>query len=175
MLRINLSTSKRRRGRNRARRARHGQATHGRTTEYVIWSNVVQRCTNRENPSCKNYGARGIKVCDRWRESFEAFYADVGPRPSADHSLDRRDNEGHYEPGNVRWATRAQQVRNCRTAVFHAIDGESMLLVDWSKRTGVPESTIRRRLALGWSARDAIFTPVGGRSQSATRRDTMGA
>lgn len=71
-----------------------------------------QRCLNPKAIGYKRYGGRGITVCDQWRDSFEAFLADVGPRPSAAHSIDRIDNDGNYEPGNVRWATTAQQHAN---------------------------------------------------------------
>lgn len=82
--------------------------------EYRLWQNMVQRCGNPNNPRYDDYGGRGIRVCARWRKSFAAFYADVGPRPSAKHSIDRIDNDGNYEPGNVRWATAYQQVHNRR-------------------------------------------------------------
>lgn len=83
-----------------------------------------QRCLNKNNPAYPNYGGRGIKICERWLESFENFRADVGEPPSQNHSLDRIDNEKGYEPGNVRWAEDFIQVRNRRVSVYLDLDGK---------------------------------------------------
>lgn len=90
-------------------------AKHGmwRTPEHSTWCSMRTRCDNQNVREYSRYGGRGIKVCDRW-SSFENFYADMGPRPSPQHSIDRIDNEKGYEPGNVRWATRLEQNRNRR-------------------------------------------------------------
>jgi hypothetical protein len=89
---------------------------HGLTNSstYKSWRSMKDRCTRASHHAWDNYGGRGIQVCQRWLNSFEAFLADVGERPSLELSLDRIDNDGHYEPGNVRWATALQQRHNQR-------------------------------------------------------------
>ena len=82
--------------------------------EVSVWKDMRARCHRASHADFKYYGGRGISVCDRWRESFEAFYADMGSRPSNKHSIDRINNDGNYEPGNCRWATRSEQERNKR-------------------------------------------------------------
>lgn len=90
---------------------RHGLS---KAPEYVVWAGMKQRCLNPRNAGYANYGGRGIRICRRWRESFTAFYEDMGPRPSAEYSIDRLDNDGDYEPGNCIWATHAEQILNQR-------------------------------------------------------------
>ena len=92
----------------------HGQAGRSKSPEYRAWDAMKQRCLNPRSSAYPSYGGRGISVCDKWRESFDAFYADMGPKPEpkALYSLDRIDNDGDYEPGNCRWATHSQQLKN---------------------------------------------------------------
>ena len=94
----------------------HGFARdgHRRRSEYNIWVHMKERCYSPKHRSYEYYGGRGIQVCARWRKSFINFFADVGRRPSKRHSIDRVDNDGNYEPGNVRWATKKQQIANRR-------------------------------------------------------------
>lgn len=92
---------------------RNGDAK-SRSPEYRTWQAMKARCENPRCPRFKDYGGRGISICKRWSDSFKAFRDDMGPRPSAEHSIDRVNNDGNYEPGNCRWATRRQQQQNTR-------------------------------------------------------------
>lgn len=151
-------------------RLRHGEGRNGKESpEYRAWANMVSRCHNQNHQSFHNDGARGISVCERWRSSFESFLVDVGRRPSPDHSLDRIDNEGHYEPGNVRWATRSEQGSNKRSLPrrLFTIDGETKPLRDWLVQFGVPRALFDSRVRRGWPEREAATTRPG----AATWRD----
>jgi hypothetical protein len=122
---------------------------------------MLTRCHNCSNENYQRYGAHGIQVCDRWRNSFAAFLEDMGERPSLRHSIDRYpDKDGNYEPGNCRWATRGQQNRNTRRNVMLTYKGETLCMKDWSYRTGININTLHARLARGWTIEDAIDTPV---------------
>jgi hypothetical protein len=119
---------------------------------------MKERCGNPRSDDFPRYGGRGIAVCERWRESFAAFLADVGPRPSPHHTIDRIDNARGYEPGNVRWATPTEQSRNKRSNRPITFRGETLVIAAWAKRLGIARSVLRRRLEI-WSVDDALTRP----------------
>jgi len=139
-----------------ATRERHGM---NKSPEHRAWVHMKQRCTNPRKREWPHYGGRGITVCDRWMNSFVAFFSDVGPRPSPGHSLDRIDVNGNYAPDNVRWATHQQQVENTRTARFVTIDGKTQTISAWEREKGLSNGQVRSREAAGWALTDAIMTP----------------
>ena len=130
-------------------------------SEYRVWRKMIERCEDARNKDFADYGGRGIAVCRRWRDSFELFYADMGPRPSAQHSIDRfPNNDGNYEPGNCRWATLREQGRNKRNNRLIDVDGVTRTLAEWAERTGIGPSTLWYRLQAGLSPEVAISKPL---------------
>lgn len=125
--------------------------------EYRSWQSMRQRCNDPECKDYRNYGARGIKVCDRW-EDFAAFYADMGDRPIGT-TLDRIDNSGNYEPSNCRWADQKTQSNNRRANVVLTYDGKSLTVAQWSEIVGVERKTIEYRIRSGWATERALTTP----------------
>lgn len=123
---------------------------------YGVWCNMIQRCDNPNSPGYQDYGGRGIKICSRWREDFCAFSMDIGSRPSRKHSIDRIDNNRGYEPGNCRWATSQQQMRNTRRNRLVEHDGKMVPLVVATEITGVNYGTARWRLDNGRSDEEAL-------------------
>ncbi len=130
----------------------HGQAKHDKPTpEYKAWQQLKHRCSSIKNKNYFNYGGRGIKVCDRWINSFENFYADMGNRPSKNHSIERGDNDLGYNPENCYWGTTEQQSRNKRNNHWIEYNGRKMIIGDWARELNIVGSTIRRRLKMGQS------------------------
>lgn len=125
---------------------RHGHVIgRKRSSTHYSWTNMVARCTNPNRQDFKHYGGRGITVCERWRNSFADFLADMGEKP-AGTSLDRIDNERGYEPGNCRWATRTEQMQNTRTNRQITFGGETLTLGAWARRIGINHESLRARL-----------------------------
>lgn len=135
--------------------------THGRsyTKEHKQWDSMKQRCLNPNHEFFHHYGGRGIRVCDSWLESFENFFADMGECPEG-LTLDRRENEGNYEPSNCRWATRGEQSCNRRGLVILTLGDDSMCIAEWACRIGMHEDTLRRRIKTGWTVEEALTTPT---------------
>ena len=150
---------------------RCGKSTHGMsyTPVWHSWMAMRQRCHYPNDINYKNYGARGIHVCERWMNSFENFYSDMGDRPQG-MSLDRIDNDGDYCAENCKWSTKPEQGTNQRTNRFIEHAGESLTLMQWSRRTGLSKHTIWRRLEKGWSVEKTLTTPP-----HATRKGQLNA
>ena len=129
---------------------------------YISWQGMIQRCTYPKNKRYARYGGRGIKICSRWRKSFAAFISDMGPRPSLQHSIERRKGSRDYKKANCYWATHAQQTEN-RPGTTHWItfQGKRQLLTVWAREFGLNTLTLRYRLYRGWSIRRALTTTTG--------------
>lgn len=132
---------------------RHGQY---RTPEYRAWCHMIRRCYSTKASHYQCYGGRGIKVCRRWRASFQNFLADMGRRPSPKHSLDRRDNNGDYTARNCRWATQTEQLLNTRQNRLVQFEGRTQPLAAWARERGISPRTLRSRLNKGWAVRRAL-------------------
>jgi len=135
--------------------------THGMShrPEHNAWNGMKQRCSNPKNKRYPIYGGRGITVCQRWRDSFEAFYADMGPRPSDGHSIDRINPDGNYEPGNCRWATLEEQANNKRDNHYIWHEGRRVTLSQAQAITGISQKVLYYRIAKMWPE-DRWFEPV---------------
>lgn len=141
---------------------KHGHCPTGEkpSPTYRCWINMNSRCKYPKHGSYKYCGARGIRVCERWSD-FASFLADMGERPSLKHSIDRINNNGNYEPGNCRWATRAEQHRNMRQTVNITIDGVTMCATDWAIAKGMSPATVLSRIyLLKWDPVMAVTTPL---------------
>jgi len=131
--------------------------THGKTNsrEYRSWVEMKRRCYDKNRIEYKNYGARGITVCDEWLSSFSNFFKDMGERP-AGHTLDRIDNSGNYEPQNCKWSSTKDQSNNKRNNVYITYSGKRLNVAEWARESEMKPQTIYSRIRYGWSA-DKIF------------------
>lgn len=136
----------------------HGHARHGsQTHEYRCWQSAKMRCFSKNTAAYPKYGARGITMCDRWANSYQHFLEDMGPSPTPEHSLDRFPNQkGNYEPGNCRWATKAEQVENSSSAKIILVDGVARPIAQHAKHYGAVYGTVCHRLANGHSPEAAL-------------------
>lgn len=144
-----------------ARSTIHGCARdNNKTPEFKVWVAMKQRCLDPNTKSYPRYGGRGIAVCERWLDSFVNFLADMGPRPSPQHSIDRKNNAGNYEPDNCVWATRKEQGRNRRTTHIIELDGQRKSMAEWAEIAGMDVRTLWNRINLGWTPKRAISEPL---------------
>jgi hypothetical protein len=136
----------------------HGESNS--TKEYRAWVRMKTRCYNQRLECYKNYGGRGITVCPRWIEAYSVFLADVGRAPSPEHTLGRKNNDGNYEPGNVRWETRKEQNNNRRNNRLVTVGDKTRTIGEWASESGVNRHVIRSRLVRGIPPVSAIFDTV---------------
>lgn len=146
---------------------KHGMSS---SIEFSTWLRMKGRTNNPNNKKFKNYGARGIRVCKYWFDSFEAFYRDMGSRPGKNYSIERKDNNANYSCGhceecitngwsaNCRWATNSEQAFNKTTSVFYTFDGKTMTIAEWAKETGIPYLCIYKRIKNGVEP-EKVFQP----------------
>jgi hypothetical protein len=142
-------------------------------SEYTSWYEAWRRCTEPDHPSFKSYGARGISVCRRWKK-FENFYADMGPKPTPKHMIDRIDSNGNYEPSNCRWATRKENMANRRVTVRITQDGITKTAKDWCGELNIPYFTAVDRIKRGYTV-DEILHQGSLRALKSRERSRMDA
>lgn len=140
----------------------HGHAVvYKHSPEYKAWSKMKGRCYNKNDNAYFRYGARGITVCDTWLNCFECFLTDIGLRPSPEHSVERLNNSGNYEPSNCKWATRTEQARNRRSNVFITYSGETHCINEWADILEMKKSILNQRLKrYKWSVERSFTEPI---------------
>jgi len=136
-----------------------GKHRMSKSAEYKVWQGMMKRCHGPNDSNREWYAARGIVVVDRWHK-FVNFFADMGKRPTPQHTVERKDNNGPYSPDNCKWATRYEQVRNTRSNRFLELDGRKMIATDWAKESVVGLRTFWQRLYAGWDLREALTAPA---------------
>lgn len=140
---------------------KESRRTHGLTksAEYKAWIHIRSRCLYKKDKKYYLYGGRGIKVCERWMK-FENFYKDMGDKPSPDHSIDRIDSNGNYEPENCRWATAKEQSRNTRRNIYLDVEGELTLYVEACTKYNIERSAIAYLMKVHNISRQAAFNEI---------------
>jgi len=133
----------------------HGQY---RSPEHNSWSNMKQRCYDKNHNRFYRYGGRGIKVCDRWLHSFENFLSDMGAKPTSKHTLERKNINGNYEPENCEWATQKEQQNNRSNNAYFTANGKTQSIEQWSAETGIKYRTIMRRIKY-WHKSKVLTVP----------------
>lgn len=149
-----------------------GSRTHGMTgtPTFGTWQSIIARCERPSSISYKYYGAKGIAVCERWRNSFQAFLDDMGQRPDG-MTIDREDTDGNYEPGNCRWATIDQQNNNKSDTRHMYFNGRTMNMTAWAKEIGTSPAALHHRITkIGMSVEDALTIPFSRSNAGGARR-----
>ena len=141
------------------------------TSEYNTWVQMRLRCSNSRHKSYQHYGGRGISVCPRCRDSFQAFVEDMGQRPSPKHELERLNNNGNYAPENCCWATAGEQHRNTRRNHYITFNGETKVLSDWADVLGISRTTLSSRIQRGWTIGRAFSSTIQQRRTTALKAD----
>jgi hypothetical protein len=141
--------------------------------EYRVYQSMKTRCYNNKEAGWSRYGGRGINVCKEWLKDFWAFYDHIGPRPTQKHSIDRINNDGNYEPGNVRWVLPQENVRNSTSVKWLTHNGKTMTVGDWADCLGICPKTLSRRFSLGWSVEKALSTPKQTKKNATFQNKTM--
>lgn len=142
---------------NQELRTTHGMSN---SPEYVAWANIKTRCYNPSSENYQYYGGRGIQMCDRWLNSFENFYADMGTRPSNLHSIERDNTNGDYEPNNCKWATWGEQANNRRNNVLVNFEDKNLTRAQAANSLGMSKETFHSRVAKGMSVEEIAAAPV---------------
>lgn len=137
----------------------HGQAGGKKSKTYNSWRDMKKRCNNPNHRAYADYGGRGIKVCQRWQDSFDNFLEDMGPKPNG-YTLDRIDNDGNYEPGNCRWASARTQANNRRNNILVIAEGVEDTLANHCRRLNLRYSVVKQRIRSGWPIEKALNTPT---------------
>ncbi|MDD4995792.1 MAG: hypothetical protein PHW53_05015 [Patescibacteria group bacterium] len=151
------------------------QMTHNmsNTSEYSIWRGIKKRCLTEKSTNYIYYGGRGIMICDRWRNSFENFFADMGARPSINHSIDRKDNMLGYSAENCRWSTVKEQANNKRNNIILEFNRESLNVTQWAEKLGIDRMRIFNRIDRGWSIEKILTTPIQHKTSRTNRCDIL--
>lgn len=152
------------RGENLRKYDHSGPTYRTRPDEYRAWAGMKTRCLNPEFKDWNLYGGRGITVCPKWSSSFVEFFRDMGPRPSPLHSLDRKDSDGNYEPGNCRWATAIEQRHNqrpgsLRAPIWITFNGSTKMFHEWATWLRISQASLRERIAK-WGIERALVVPA---------------
>lgn len=142
--------------------------THGlsHVPEYGVWTGIFKRIDNPNSDGYENYGGRKIAICAEWRKSFAQFYADMEPRPTPKHEIERADNNGPYCASNCSWETKTVQAHNKRNNRWITYNGETLCWTDWGKWLGTSAGTIQGRVRMGWTIEQTVTTPVGVKRRS---------